>query len=41
MVYENGVLKPLKPLKLKEGQKFMVWIYPWLKNPTSFSNPWG
>nr|WP_297489494.1 antitoxin AF2212-like protein [Thermococcus sp.] len=28
VVYENGVLKPLKPLKLKEGQKLTVRIYP-------------
>ncbi|WP_297417305.1 antitoxin AF2212-like protein [Thermococcus sp.] len=27
VVYENGVLKPLKPLKLKEGQKLRVRIY--------------
>ncbi|WP_010476965.1 antitoxin family protein [Thermococcus zilligii] len=24
VVYENGVLKPPKPLKLEVGQKFMV-----------------
>jgi len=27
VVYENGVLKPLKPLKLKEGQRLRVRIY--------------
>ncbi len=27
VIYENGVLKPLKPLKLKEGQKLKVRIY--------------
>ncbi len=27
VVYKNGVLKPLKPLKLKEGQRLMVRIY--------------
>ncbi|GAB6100928.1 DUF104 domain-containing protein [Thermococcus atlanticus] len=27
VVYENGVLKPLKPLKLKEGQRLVVRVY--------------
>ncbi|MCD6373077.1 MAG: antitoxin family protein [Thermococcus sp.] len=27
VIYENGVLKPLKPLRLKEGQKLRVRIY--------------
>jgi len=27
VVYENGVLKPLKPLKLREGQRLRVRIY--------------
>jgi len=26
VIYENGVLKPLKPLKLKEGQRLRVRI---------------
>ncbi len=26
VVYENGVLRPLKPLKLKEGQRLRVRI---------------
>ncbi len=26
LIYENGVLKPLKPLKLKEGQVLRVRI---------------
>ena len=25
-VYENGVLKPLKPLKLKEGEKVLLKV---------------
>lgn len=28
VVYENGVLKPLKPLRMKEGQRLRVMIYP-------------
>ena len=27
VVYENGVLRPLKPLKLKEGQRLRVRVY--------------
>ena len=27
VIYENGVLKPLRPLKLKEGQRLRVRIY--------------
>ncbi|WP_258083221.1 antitoxin AF2212-like protein [Thermococcus thermotolerans] len=27
VIYENGVLKPLKPLKLKEGQRLRVRVY--------------
>ncbi len=27
VVYENGVLKPLKPLKLREGQRLRVRVY--------------
>ncbi|NJE54064.1 antitoxin family protein [Thermococcus sp. 21S9] len=26
VIYENGVLKPLRPLKLKEGQRLRVRI---------------
>lgn len=26
-VYENGVLKPLKPLKLKEGEHLVIKLY--------------
>ncbi|ASJ16867.1 hypothetical protein A3L04_07165 [Thermococcus chitonophagus] len=27
VVYEKGVLKPTKPLNLKEGQKLLIKIY--------------
>ncbi len=27
VIYEDGVLKPLKPLKLKEGQRLRVRVY--------------
>lgn len=28
-VYENGVLKPLKPLKLKEGERVLLKVKKW------------
>ncbi|WP_297536115.1 antitoxin family protein [Thermococcus sp.] len=27
VIYENGVLKPLRPLKLKEGQRLVIRVY--------------
>jgi len=27
-VYENGALRPLKPLRLKEKSRFLVTVYP-------------
>ena len=32
-IYENGVLKPVQPLPLKERQKVQITVHPSLSRP--------